>query len=73
MQVTKFVYCDGGKKHTHNADGRKGRGEQPIISVSSADKENNAGARGNLPQTSGTPDENLTQEGDPQEETCDVQ
>ena len=54
-----------GKKHTHNADGRKGRGEQQILSVSSADKENNAGARGNLPQTSGTPDQNLTQKETP--------
>ena len=41
------------------------RGEQQILSVSSADKVNNAGARGNLPQTSGTPDQNLTQKETP--------
>ena len=48
-----------GIKHTNIAKGRKGRGGQAILSVSSADQENNAGAA--QPRPSGTSVQNLAQ------------
>ena len=60
---------DRGNKHKKNADGRKGRGGNQILSVSSAaDRENNAGTRTQA-QPSGTPIQTLTQNEAPKKKT----